>query len=200
MVNGKELDPTGSIKLPSLVNGKFHPYISSNYNGYDKLQRIIENTESKPYVLYITSVYDEVVSKIELFRIESFIYMIGLLLSLLILGALLEIDKESYFYNQGQRIDVSRLLGYDFLTIHKKKILQNLASYLVSIIILMLILNLTTNFSQYGFFTPRDGWGEIEIIISLVISFICIAMCFIVEINKLKKIDKSIGTRLKEGC
>lgn len=200
MVNGKELEPTGSIKLPSLVNGKFHPYISNEYNRYDNLQSIIEETESQPYVLYITSVYDEAVSKIELFRIESFIYMIGLFLALLILGVLLEIDKESYLYNHGQRIDVSRLLGYEFIIIHKKKILQNLTSYVGSIILLILIVLLTTNFSQYGFFTPRDGWGKSELFISLLISFICIIMCFLVEINKLKNIDKSIGTRLKEGC
>ena len=63
MVNGKELAPTGEIKISSLVNGKFHPYISNPNKCYEYLKPVIQKTGSSPYILYVTSVYDEVIEK-----------------------------------------------------------------------------------------------------------------------------------------
>ncbi|MDU5587743.1 MAG: hypothetical protein E6045_03905, partial [Finegoldia magna] len=110
MVNGKELVPTGEIKLPSLVNGKFHPYISNPNKCYEYLKPVIQKTGSSPYILYVTSVYDGVIEKIEMYKIETIIYLLGFLLSVLILFVTIKIDEESYFYNYGQKIYVSRLL------------------------------------------------------------------------------------------
>lgn len=45
MVNGKELVPTGEIKLPSLVNGKFHPYISNPTKCYEYLKPVIQKQD-----------------------------------------------------------------------------------------------------------------------------------------------------------
>ncbi|MDR1773691.1 MAG: hypothetical protein LBR30_02325 [Clostridioides sp.] len=200
MVDGKNLDPTGGVKLPSLVNGKFHPYISDSKNAYDNLKPIIEKTDSAQYILYITSVYDEVASKVDEFKIEALIYFMGFILSLLILSTLLKIDKESYFYNHGQRIYVSRLLGYDFMSIHKSKILQNGIIYLLSIVLLILAIIFTGYFSQFGFFVPRDGWTNNKLLLTILIAIICVSICFSIEIIQLKKNEKNIVIRLKDGC
>ncbi|HEL1512225.1 TPA: hypothetical protein TV086_001985, partial [Streptococcus equi subsp. equi] len=122
-VNGKELLPDHGIKLSSLVNGQLHPYVKEPSRAYESLKDIIEETESEPFILYISSVYDDIVSRIDEYKMEASIYVIGLVLSIVILATLLKIDKETYFYNHGQRIDVSRLLGYGFFDIHHKKII-----------------------------------------------------------------------------
>lgn len=199
MVNGKELVPTGEIKLPSLVNGKFHPYISNPTKCYEYLKPVIQKTGSSPYILYVTSVYDEVVEKIEMYKTETIIYLLGFLLSVLVLFATIKIDEESYFYNYGQRIYVSRLLGYDFKSIHKSKIIQIIVGFIISIIACFMIILFTIYFRSFGFFEPRDGWDLRKLLICLIMSIISIIICFMYEIINIKKNEKSLVTKLKEG-
>ena len=94
------------------------------------MKDIIEETESEPFILFISSVYDDIVSRIDEYKMEASIYVIGLVLSIVILATLLKIDKEIYFYNHGQRIDVSRLLGYGFLIYIIRKIIENIVGYI----------------------------------------------------------------------
>lgn len=199
MVNGKELAPTGEIKISSLVNGKFHPYISNPNKCYEYLKPVIEKTESSPYILYVTSVYDEVVEKIEMYKIETIIYLLGFLLSVLILFVTIKIDEESYFYNYGQKIYVSRLLGYGFKSIHKSKIIQIIVGFIVSVIICFMIILFTIYFRSFGFFEPRDGWNLRKLVICLIMSIISIIICFIYEIINVKKNEKSLVRKIKEG-
>ena len=199
MVNGKELVPTGEIKLPSLVNGKFHPYISNPNKCYEYLKPVIQKTESSPYILYVTSVYDEVIEKIEMYKTETIIYLLGFLLSVLVLFVTIKIDEESYFYNYGQRIYVSRLLGYDFKSIHKSKIIQIIVGFIVSVIICFMIILFTIYFRSFGFFEPRDGWNLRKLVICLIMSIISIIICFIYEIINVKKNEKNLVTKIKEG-
>ena len=199
MVNGKELVPTGEIKLPSLVNGKFHPYISNPTKCYEYLKPVIQKTGSSPYILYVTSVYDEVIEKIEMYKTETTIYFLGFLLSVLILFVTIKIDEESYFYNYGQKIYVSRLLGYDFKSIHKSKIIQIIVGFIVSTITCFMIILFTIYFRSFGFFEPRDGWNLKKLLICLIMSIISVIICFIYEIINIKKNEKNLVTKLKEG-
>ncbi|MDU2024959.1 MAG: hypothetical protein E6729_05310, partial [Finegoldia magna] len=199
MVKGKELAPTGEIKISSLVNGKFHPYISNPNKCYEYLKPVIEKTESSPYILYVTSVYDEVVEKIEMYKTETIIYLLGFLLSVLVLFVTIKIDEESYFYNYGQRIYVSILMGYDFKSIHKSKIIQIIVGFLVSVIICFMIILFTIYFRSFGFFEPRDGWNLRKLVIYLIMSIISIIICFIYEIINVKNNEKSLVRKIKEG-
>ncbi|MDU5921994.1 MAG: hypothetical protein E6Z20_02360, partial [Finegoldia magna] len=199
MVNGKELAPTREIKIPSLVNGKFHPYIPNPNKGYDYLKPAIQKTQSSDYILFVTSVYDEVVEKIEMYKTETTIYFLGFLLSVLILFVTIKIDEESYFYNYGQRIYVSRLLGYDFKSIHKSKIIQIIVGFIVSVIICFMIILFTIYFRSFGFFEPRDGWSLRKLLIYLIMSIISVIICFMYEIINIKKNEKNLVTKLKEG-
>lgn len=199
MVNGKELAPTGEIKISSLVNGKFHPYISNPNKCYEYLKPVIQKTGSSPYILYVTSVYDEVIEKIEMYKTETIIYLLGFLLSVLVLFVTIKIDEESYFYNYGQRIYVSRLLGYDFKSIHKSKIIQIIVGFIVSVIICFMIILFTIYFRSFGFFEPRDGWSLRKLVICLIMSIISIIICFIYEIINVKKNEKSLVRKIKEG-
>lgn len=199
MVNGKELAPTREIKIPSLVNGKFHPYIPNPNNGYDYLKPAIQKTQSSDYILFVTSVYDEVVEKIEMYKTETTIYFLGFLLSVLILFVTIKIDEESYFYNYGQKIYVSRLLGYGFKSIHKSKILQIIVGFIISIIICYMIILFTIYFRNFEFFEPRDGWSLRKLLICLLMYSASIIICFIYEIINIKKNEKSLMKKLKEG-
>ncbi|EGS33178.1 putative membrane protein [Finegoldia magna SY403409CC001050417] len=199
MVNGKELAPTREIKIPSLVNGKFHPYIPNPNKGYDYLKPAIQKTQSSDYILFVTSVYDEVVEKIEMYKTETTIYFLGFLLSVLILFVTIKIDEESYFYNYGQKIHVSRLLGYDFKSIHKTKILQIIVGFIISIITCFMIILFTIYFRSFGFFEPRDGWSLRKLLICLIMSIISVIICFMYEIINIKKNEKNLVTKLKEG-
>lgn len=199
MVNGKELVPTGEIKLPSLVNGKFHPYISNPTKCYEYLKPVIQKTGSSPYILYVTSVYDEVIEKIEMYKTETIIYLLGFLLSVLVLFVTIKIDGESYFYNYGQKIYVSRLLGYGFKSIHKSKLIQIIVGFIVSVSICFMIILFTIYFRSFGFFEPRDGWNLRKLLICLIMSIISIIICFMYEIINVKKNEKSLVTKIKEG-
>ncbi|MDU2383624.1 MAG: hypothetical protein E7D50_03025 [Finegoldia magna] len=199
MVNGKELAPTREIKIASLVNGKFHPYIPNSNKGYDYLKPAIQKTGSSPYILYVTSVYDEVIEKIEMYKTETIIYLLGFLLSVLVLFVTIKIDEESYFYNYGQRIYVSRLLGYDFKSIHKSKIIQIIVGFIISIITCFMIILFTIYFRSFGFFEPRDGWDLRKLLICLIMSIISIIICFMYDIINVKKNEKSLVTKIKEG-
>ena len=199
MVKGKELAPTGEIKISSLVNGKFHPYISNPNKCYEYLKPVIEKTESSPYILYVTSVYDEVVEKIEMYKTETIIYLLGFLLSVLVLFVTIKIDEESYFYNYGQKIYVSRLLGYDFKSIHKSKIIQIIVGFIISVIICYMIILFTIYFRNFEFFEPRDGWSLRKLLICLIMSIISIIICFIYEIINVKNNEKSLVRKIKEG-
>jgi putative ABC transport system permease protein len=199
-INGKKLIPNRDIKLPSLVNGKFHPYLSENSGqGYEYIKEIINITESDQFVLYISSAYEEVASRIEMYKLEAIVNCLGFLLSVLILITLLKIDKESYFYNHGQRIDVSRLFGYDFVSIHKKKIWENAFIYITSLALLFFIILLANQYGKLALFIPRNGWNVEKLVFVLVVSTTCILACFGVEMRQLKKYEKNIVIRLKEG-
>lgn len=199
-VNGKELLPDYGIKLSSLVNGQLHPFLKDPSRAYESLKGIIEETESEPFILYISSVYDDIISRIDEYKMEATIYSIGLALAVVILATLLKIDKETYFYNHGQRIDVSRLLGYDFFDIHYKKIIGNIVGYIISVFTLFIIIMVTGLITDIGLFIPRDGWSMPKLLISLMICICGSFICFGVEILQLKKNERSIVLRLKEGC
>ncbi|MFQ7323402.1 MAG: hypothetical protein ACLRPC_02465 [Streptococcus sp.] len=123
-----------------------------------------------------------------------------ILILLLFTVTLLKIDKETYFYNHGQRIDVSRLLGYGFFDIHHKKIIENIVGYIISIITLFMVIMVTGVTSYVGQFIPSDGWSMSKLLISLIIGICGSFICFGIEILQLKKSERSIVLRLKEGC
>ena len=48
-------------------------------------------------------------------------------------------------------------------------------------------------------FIPRDGWSMSKLLISLIIGICGSLICFGIEILQLKKSERSIVLRLKEG-
>lgn len=79
---------------------------------------------------------------------------------------ILKIDIEVYFYNHGQRIDVSRLLGYKFVDIHKEKNHEKCYRVFKSFATLFLFIVCLTKF-HIGIFQPRDGWNTLGFSLSL---------------------------------
>lgn len=199
LINGKEMDPTHGIKLASLVNGELHPYIKDPAKPYDNIQEIVKQAHAEEFILYVNTVYDEVIIKINSYRMEAMVYLIGFILSIIILSMILKIDIEVYFYNDGQRIDVSRLLGYKFRDIHKEKIMKNAIGHVVSLLSLFLFIICLNKF-HIGAFQPRNGWHTWAFVISLIVGVCGIALCFGIEILQLKKGENSLVRRLKEGC
>lgn len=129
LVDGGRLKPTGSIKLPSLVKGYFRPHVKNSANAYGELKRIIAQTQADPYVLWISSVYDDVMFQIEEIRTEAAVNAIAFMLLLLIIAFVVKIDVESYLYHHGRRLDVSYLLGYGFMNVHGKRLLKSGITY-----------------------------------------------------------------------
>ena len=99
----------------------------------------------------------------------------------------------------GQKIYVSRLLGYDFKSIHKSKILQIIVGFIVSVIICYMIILFTIYFRNFEFFEPKDGWSLRKLLICLLMYSASIIICFIYEIINIKKNEKNLVTKLKEG-
>lgn len=200
LVDGGSLKPTGSIKLPSLVNGYFHPHVKNSANAYGELKRTITQTQADPYVLWISSVYDDVMFQIEEIRTEAAVNAIAFMLLLVIITFVVKIDVESYLYHHGRRLDVSYLLGYGFMDIHGKRILKSGISYGISFVLFMGIVKVYPNMNLLRLYTPRDGWtmGKTEIV--AMAGLAALIVCFIGEITKLRRSKKNIGERLKEGC
>lgn len=200
LVGGSSLKPTGSIKLPSLVNGYFHPYVKDSANAYGELKRTITQTQADPYVLWISSVYDNVMFQMEEIRTEAAVNAIAFMLLMLIITFVVKIDVESYLYHHGRRLDVSYLLGYGFMDIHGKRILKSGISYGISFVLFMGIVKVYPNMNLLRLYTPRDGWtmGKTEIV--AMAGLAALIVCFIGEITKLRRSKKNIGERLKEGC
>ncbi len=166
---------------------------------YEELKYTINKIGAEAYITSINSVYDQVARRIDAFKTDAIINFAGFLLAILILATLVKIDRESYFHDQGRRIDVSRLLGYNFLSIHKKKILWGIFFSLMGIALLFAVIFVTYMFSGVGFFVPRGGWTLSKLSIVLLISVIALLICNTVEIVQLKHSERNIGTRLKEG-
>ena len=116
-----------------------------------------------------------------------------------ILYTLIRIDLETYFYEQGRRIDVSRLFGHGFWSIHKKKLANSYIVYLLSILPFVVVLMVNTRIPIRGVFIPRDGWDTSKFIIAICIALVGIVCAFVSEVIGLRRGDKDIATRLKEG-
>ena len=194
LINGKELDPVYSNKLSSLINGKFHPYIHDYDNPYDSIAKFASETGAESYILGISSVYNDVLIKVNTYLNQALTFSLGFIISLIILAIILKIDQEVYYYNEGQRIDVSRLLGYDFISIHKTKLIKNSIAYLTSFILLLLLLNFFNNRVLQSYI-----WDSTNVLVVNIIIIMIITIFIISEILLLKKGEKNIIQRLKEG-
>ena len=200
LVDGGSLKPTGSIKLPSLVNGYFHPHVKNSANAYGELKRTITQTQADPYVLWISSVYDDVMFQIEEIRTEAAVNAIAFMLLLLIIAFVVKIDVESYLYHHGRRLDVSYLLGYGFMSVHRKRLLTSGIAYGISYVMFIGMLKAYPKMNFLSLYTPRAGWTMGKTEIAAMEGLAVVSICFIGEIIKLARSKNNIGERLKEGC
>ena len=200
LVDGGSLKPTGSIKLPSLVNGYFHPHVKNSANAYGELKRIIAQTQADPYVLWISSVYDDVMFQIEEIRTEAAVNAIAFMLLLLIIAFVVKIDVESYLYHHGRRLDVSYLLGYGFMSVHRKRLLTSGIAYGIGFGMFIGMLKAYPVVNFLSLYTPRAGWTMGKTEIAAMAGLAVVSICFIGEIIKLARSKNNIGERLKEGC
>lgn len=200
LVDGGRLKPTGSIKLPSLVNGYFHPHVKNSANAYDELKSTITHAQADPYVLWISSVYDDVMFQIEEIRTEAAVNAIAFMLLLLIIAFVVKIDVESYLYHHGRRLDVSYLLGYGFVSVHGKRLLKSGIGYGISLGLFIGMLKAYPKMNFLSLYAPRGGWTTGQTEIAVMAGVAVLSICFIGEIIKLGRDKKNIGERLKEGC
>lgn len=200
LVGGSSLKPTGSIKLPSLVNGYFHPHVKNSANAYGELKRTITQTQADPYVLWISSVYDDVMFQIEEIRTEAAVNAIAFMLLLVIIAFVVKIDVESYLYHHGRRLDVSYLLGYGFMSVHRKRLLKSGIGYGISLGLFIGMLKAYPKMNFLSLYTPRTGWTMEKTEIAVMAGVAVLSICFIGEIIKLGRSKNNIGERLKEGC
>ncbi len=200
LVDGGSLKPTGSIKLPSLVNGYFHPHVKNSANAYGELKRTITHAQADPYVLWISSVYDDVMFQIEEIRAEAAVNAIAFMLLLMIIAFVVKIDVESYLYHHGRRLDVSYLLGYGFMSVHRKRLLKSGIGYGISLGLFIGMLKAYPKMNFLSLYTPRTGWTMEKTEIAVMAGVAVLSICFIGEIIKLGRSKNNIGERLKEGC
>lgn len=200
LVDGGSLKPTGSIKLPSLVNGYFHPHVKNSTNAYGELKRTITQAQADPYVLWISSVYDDVMFQIEEIRTEAAVNAIAFMLLLMIIAFVVKIDVESYLYHHGRRLDVSYLLGYGFMSVHRKRLLKSGIGYGISLGLFIGMLKAYPKMNFLSLYTPRTGWTMEKTEIAVMAGVAVLSICFIGEIIKLGRSKNNIGERLKEGC
>ena len=199
VVNGRGFSNVYGKKVSSLINGNMHPKVNNADRAYEELKPIIKRTRAEQYVSSLMSVYSEVAEKVDEFKTEAAVNFVGFLLSIIILYTLIRIDLETYFYEQGRRIDVSRLFGHGFWSIHKKKIANSYIVYLLSILPFVVVLMVNTRIPIRGVFIPRDGWDTSKFIIAICIALVGIVCAFVSEVIGLRRGDKDIATRLKEG-
>lgn len=200
LVDGGSLKPTGSIKLPSMVNGYFHPHVKNSANAYGELKRTITHAQADPYVLWISSVYDDVMFQIEEIRTEAAVNAIAFMLLLVIIAFVVKIDVESYLYHHGRRLDVSYLLGYGFMSVHRKRLLKSGIGYGISLGLFIGMLKAYPKMNFLSLYTPRTGWTMEKTEIAVMAGVAVLSICFIGEIIKLGRSKNNIGERLKEGC
>lgn len=200
LVGGSSLKPTGSIKLPSMVNGYFHPHVKNSANAYGELKRTITHAQADPYVLWISSVYDDVMFQIEEIRAEAAVNAIAFMLLLMIIAFVVKIDVESYLYHHGRRLDVSYLLGYGFMSVHRKRLLKSGIGYGISLGLFIGMLKAYPKMNFLSLYTPRTGWTMEKTEIAVMAGVAVLSICFIGEIIKLGRSKNNIGERLKEGC
>lgn len=200
LVDGGSLKSTGSIKLPSLVNGYFHPHVKNSTNAYGELKRTITQAQADPYVLWISSVYDDVMFQIEEIRTEAAVNAIAFMLLLMIIAFVVKIDVESYLYHHGRRLDVSYLLGYGFMSVHRKRLLKSGIGYGISLGLFIGMLKAYPKMNFLSLYTPRTGWTMEKTEIAVMAGVAVLSICFIGEIIKLGRSKNNIGERLKEGC
>lgn len=200
LVDGGGLKPTGSIKLPSLVNGYFHPHVKNSANAYGEMKHTITQAQADPYVLWISSVYDDVLFQIEEIRTEAAVNAIAFILLMLIISFVVKIDVESYLYHHGRRLDVSYLLGYGFMSVHGKRLLKSGIAYGIGFVIFIGMLKAYPAMNFLSLYTPRTGWTMGKTEIAAWAGLAVLSICFIGEIIKLGRSKNNIGERLKEGC
>ena len=73
-----------------------HSFVKDSSKAYESLKSVVKETKSESFILYINSVYEEVVARINEYRKEAAVYIVGLILSILILATLLKINRETY--------------------------------------------------------------------------------------------------------
>ena len=199
LVNGRALSSEVSIKESSLTNGKIHPKVKNVAKAFDELKPMISKYNLKGNVLYVTSVYNEVAEELRLFKLKVLVNLIGLLMSLITLISLIKIDISAYFGEHGRRIAVSRLMGFDFISIHKDKLFRSYYVFLLSVAIFMGILVFSMKFGLFSFFSPRSGWQMSDVFACVFIAFIGMVCSFIAEVIGLRLGEKDIAVKLKEG-
>lgn len=198
VVGGKGLKPARGIKLPSLVNGYFHPHVEDTAHAYDELKNVISATQTESYVLWISSVYDDVVRQIDEIRAKAIVNMVAFILLILIMIFVVRIDVESYLYHHGRRIDVSHLLGYGTMDIHKRKILSSAVAYCISFALYIISLQLYPAINILGLYIPRYGWTSDKLLIVSAMGLAVISACLSGEILSLWRNNNTISERLKE--
>lgn len=199
MVGGKSLDPTKGIKLPSLINGYLHPHVEDPAYAYEELKEVFAQTRTEPYILWVSSVYDDVMHHINEIQTNSVVNMAAFVLLLLVLIFVVRIDIESYLYHHGKRTDVSHLLGHRLTDIHGRKFMSSVIAYGISFALFITTLRVYPAINVLRLYTPRDGWTMDKTAIAAVAGLGVMFACFTGEIVKLCRNKKTISRRLKEG-
>lgn len=199
-VRGVDLSPHEGMKIPVLANGQFHPYVVSPDKPYDEIENLAKRTQTEQYILYSKSVYNEVVDMIGAFKTEVVTYVINFILLMIILFISLKLDNDTYYYNNSQKIAVSKLIGYKFYDMYKVRLASILKCNITSLIIVCLVIMAPQLTGVAGIFEPRDGWVSSQIAVGMIVGATCILICFCFELILLYKNENMVIKRLKEDC
>ena len=145
VVDGKNLIPDHTIKIQSLVNGRFHPKISVGRNSYQELMEKIRQTNTEPYILFLESNYTAIQAKVNRFRQDVFISYFALILSIVILIMIYHIDINIYLTQNAEILRVKNLLGYRMEDRYserlKNSLYLNLLAFLLAITVFALLIH-----------------------------------------------------------
>lgn len=192
-------DTSAHSKGSAISLGRFHPYLKNPKQAVKEVLPFIQAAKSESYTLWVDSTYDKVQEHMNNLRIESIIYFFVFIFALVVLLVVLNVDYHNYQYDERKRITVSKLLGYGFMDIHRKKILMNFLALLFSIAVCVGVVWFSNYFISFGLYEPRAGWTTEHLLISVGINLLVGLVFIALEIYRLKKDNKELLTNLKEG-
>lgn len=101
-----------SFLVAALVNGYFHPRVEEGIYELTDVYETIENTHTKPFILSVTSVYEQAKE-----RMKQDVYMLGLVTMLAVIlfcayRFMNYIDREHYWESNKQLHSVKHFLGH----------------------------------------------------------------------------------------
>ena len=187
VVDGKNLVPENGIKLPSLINGDLHPYVSDPENAYDELRELFSKEQADDYIIDVISVYDEASEELTYIRDNALLSLIEIIMIALSIMLIIIVDTESYISEHRRRIIVSHMLGYGFREVHGKRILRNAIVYSACILAVPAVVFIDRLTGLGLIYIPRAGWDSGSIMHAVALGVTIVTLLPLAELKIMYK-------------